>query len=89
MSPASSSEGRLLVGNISHRRGGGHNHLIFFQTDSNGETLNMKVIDMRSYETLQVITFLCEIILSMKFKFESLKFEFKFCKPSQMGKLST
>jgi hypothetical protein len=46
-----------------------------FQTTSNGETLNMKVVDPKKLWNFVVYTFLFEIILSMKFKFESLKFE--------------
>jgi hypothetical protein len=42
---------------------------------SNGETINMKVVDPEKLWNFVVYTFLFEIILSMKFKFESLKFE--------------
>jgi hypothetical protein len=47
----------------------------FFQTVSNEETINMKVLDPNKLLNFVVYTFLFEIILSMKIKFESLKFE--------------
>jgi hypothetical protein len=46
-----------------------------FQTVSNEETINMKVVDPNKLWNFVVYTFLFEIILSMKIKFESLKFE--------------
>jgi hypothetical protein len=46
-----------------------------FQTVSNGETINMKVVHPDKLLNFEVYTFLFEIILSMKLKFESLKFE--------------
>jgi hypothetical protein len=46
-----------------------------FQTVSNEETISMKVVDPNKLWNFVVYTFLCEIILSMKIKFESLKFE--------------
>jgi hypothetical protein len=57
----------------------------FFQTVSNGETINMKVVDPDKLRNFVVYTFLFEIILSMKFKFEYLKFR----KWPQMEKLPT
>jgi hypothetical protein len=42
---------------------------------SSGETLNMKVVDSEKLWNFLVYNFLFEIILSMKFKFEYLKFE--------------
>jgi hypothetical protein len=45
------------------------------QTVSNEETINMKVVDPNKLWNFVVYTFLFEIILSMKIKFESLKFE--------------
>jgi hypothetical protein len=55
----------------------GHSHLknSNFSNGSNGETINMKVVDPDKLWNFVVYTFLFEIILSMKFKFESLKFE--------------
>jgi hypothetical protein len=46
-----------------------------FQTISNEETINMKVVDPNKLWNFVAYTFLFEIILSMKIKFESLKFE--------------
>jgi hypothetical protein len=46
-----------------------------FQTGSNEETINMKVVDPNKLWNFVVYTFLVEIILSMKIKFESLNFE--------------
>jgi hypothetical protein len=46
-----------------------------FQMVSNGESINMKVVDLDKLRNFVLYTFLFEIILSMKFKFESLKFE--------------
>jgi hypothetical protein len=46
-----------------------------FQTVSNEETINMKVVDPNKLWNVVVYTFLFEIILSMKIKFESLKLE--------------
>jgi hypothetical protein len=40
-------------------------------------TLNMEVVDHEKLWNIVVYNFLYEIILSMKFKFESLKFEFQ------------
>jgi hypothetical protein len=40
----------------------------------NGETLNMEVVDPKKLWNFVVHKFLFEIILSMKSKFESLKF---------------
>jgi hypothetical protein len=45
------------------------------QTVSNEETINMKVVDPNKLWNFVVYTFLFEIILSMKIKFEPLKFE--------------
>jgi hypothetical protein len=42
---------------------------------SNGETLNMKVVDREKLWNFVVYKFLFEIILSLKSKIESLKFE--------------
>jgi hypothetical protein len=46
-----------------------------FQTVSNKETINMKVVDPNKLWNFVVYTFSFEIILSMKIKFEYLKFE--------------
>jgi hypothetical protein len=47
-----------------------------FQMVSNEETINMKVVDPdKLWKNFIVYTFLFEIILSMKIKFESLIFE--------------
>jgi hypothetical protein len=46
-----------------------------FQTVSNEETINMKVVDPNKLWNFVVYTFLFETILSMKIKFESLNFE--------------
>jgi hypothetical protein len=49
--------------------------ILIFQMVSNGETLNMKVVDPEKLWSFVVYNFLFEIILSTKSKFESLKFE--------------
>jgi hypothetical protein len=54
---------------------------------SNGETVNMIAVDPEKLWNFVVYTFLFEIILSMKFKFNISNLEFKFHKWSQMEKV--
>ena len=46
-------------------------------TTSDNQMTKIKVIDLESYRTLMLITFLFEFILSRKTTFEFLKFEFQ------------
>jgi hypothetical protein len=73
-----SSKVLVLAGNLSHPPAQMDTttwKIRIFQTVSNEETINMKVVDRNKLWNFVVYTFLFEIILSMKIKFESLKFE--------------